>query len=99
MTSSDGTRPTYSPSERARAARRGSGRRSLVTHALDVHERFAELLDPLSLVLTDQPHAPCERVAATAGHARVDERVEDSPLAHAQPRHHGDAELGERGAL
>ena len=39
-------------------------------------------------VATDQAHAPRQRLAAAAGHAGVDERVEDGPLAHAQSGHH-----------
>src|SRR5215510_7906991 len=70
-------------------------RRPFVTHLLDVHERGAQLVDPVTFVIAHQPHAPCEGVAPTAGDTRVDERVEHAPFVHAQTGHHRHAEVGE----
>ena len=44
-------------------------------------------VDPLGLVLGHQAHAPGQRLAAAAGHAGVDQRVEHPAVAHAQPGH------------
>src|SRR5271165_4735607 len=46
-------------------------------------------------VLSGQSHAPGQRVAATARHTRVDERVEDPAFGLTQPGHHRNRECGE----
>ena len=61
----------------------GSGAAGL----LDRAERAAQLLDPLALVVADEPDAPCERLAPAPRDAGVDERVEHGALAHPQPGH------------
>ena len=58
--------------------------RPLRPHLLDVLHRVTQLVDPLGLVTADEPHAPRQRFAAAAGNARIDQRVEDGPLGHAQ---------------
>src|SRR5215203_755354 len=69
--------------------------RTLVAHLLHVHHRLAQLVDPLALVIADEPDAPCQRVAAAPGDAGVDQRVEHLALRQAEAGHHGDTERGE----
>src|SRR5258706_470196 len=66
---------------------------------LDVGQGVAELADPLALVAVDETHAPRQGLAAAAGDAGVDERVEHGALGVAQPRHHGHRQMGEQVAL
>src|SRR5213075_1123099 len=47
------------------------------------------------LVLTDEAHAPGERVAPAASDARVDQRVEDPALRHPEAGHDRHADRGE----
>src|SRR5437660_967018 len=62
---------------------------------LNAGERAAQALDPLRLMLGHQPHTPGQRLAARAGHAGVDERVEHLAVLEAQPGHHRHAQGGE----
>src|SRR5215467_1491741 len=55
----------------------------------------AQGTEPGVLVLADQAHAPGECVAATAGHAGLDERVQHPALGLPQPGHHRDRKCGE----
>src|SRR5512144_1634191 len=64
-------------------------------HLLHMLHRVAQLPDPVGLMTTDEAHTPRQGFAATAGHARVDQRVEHRALGHSQPRHHGDARVRE----
>ena len=54
-------------------------------------------VDPVALVLADEPDAPGQRLAAAAGDAGVDEGVEHPALGHPQPGHDRDAQVGEDG--
>src|SRR5690349_114739 len=71
------------------------GARALVPHFLDVAQGVTEPGEPGVRVLSGEPHAPGQRVAATAGHARLDQRVQHPALGLAQPRHHRDRQCGE----
>ena len=85
-------RQSFAPSASVVASIRGRGRiRAAGAHPLDVGDGVAELADPVGLVLTDEAHAPRQRLAAAAGHAGIDERVEHGPLVHAQAGHDRDA--------
>src|SRR6266550_7841020 len=70
--------------------------RALLADLLNLLERLAEVRQPLFLSLGDQSDAPRERVAARAGDAGVDQRVQDLSLGHPEPRHRGDRERREK---
>src|SRR5579871_1046463 len=55
----------------------------------------AQGTEPGVLVLADQADTPGECVAAAAGHAGLDERVQHPALGLAQPGHHRDRKCGE----
>src|SRR5258706_2008249 len=65
----------------------------------DLRHRFAELLEPVALVLLDEPDAPRDRLTAAAGDARVHERVEDHALLLAEPGHDRDRHAREEERL
>src|ERR1039457_1312469 len=46
-------------------------------------------------MLTDEAHAPRQRLAATAGDARLDQRVEDAAILDSEPGHDRNPEGGE----
>src|SRR5215471_7384696 len=60
-----------------------------------VAQRVPQGGEPGVLVLPHQPHAPGERIAAAAGHAGLDERVEHPALGLAQPGHDRNGKCGE----
>lgn len=57
-----------------------------------------QVAQPLLLLVGDEFHPPGQRLGPRAGHAGVDERVQDLALLHPQTRHHRDAEGGEQQA-
>src|SRR4051812_47489827 len=72
---------------------------ALGAHLAHPHQCILQLLQPLTLVLTDEAHAPRQGVAAAAGDAAADERVERVALGHAQARHDRKGERGEQLAV
>ena len=70
----------------------GAGR----AEAVDLLHRAAQATEPVVGVLTDEPHAPGERIGTRARHVRGNQRVEDHALGLTQPRHHGDGQVGEQ---
>src|SRR5438876_3824737 len=65
----------------------------------DLGHRLTELLEPVALVLLDEPDAPRDRLAAAARDARVDEGVEDHALLLAEPGHDRDRQVREEERL
>src|SRR5258708_4054724 len=79
----------------AHAARGRPGRYAATSHRgtggtgpFHVPQGLTQLTQPFIGVLPHQPHTPGERVATTARHPRVDQRVQDAPLGLTQPGHH-----------
>ena len=69
--------------------RRGRTRlalRALGAQVVHVLHRVAQLAQPLVGVLTDQADAPGERLASAAGHAGVDQGVEDQARSRIRSR-------------
>ena len=58
-------------------------------------ERAAQALDPVGLMLADQADAPGQRLAAAAGDARLDQRVEHAAILEPEPGHDRDPKGGE----
>lgn len=77
------------------AVRLRSGCRPLLPHSAHLCHRGIQIRQPLTLVLGDESDAPCHRVRARAGHARLDQRVQDEPLRLGQPGHHRYGQPGE----
>src|SRR3984957_8632932 len=71
----------------ARSAVAGAALRALVADLLHGGHGVAQLADPLRLVLGHQADTPGQRLASTAGHAGVDQRIERLAVVHAQPGH------------
>src|SRR5437762_832157 len=65
----------------------------------DLGHRLAELLEPVALVLLDEPYAPRDRLTAATRHAGVDEGVEHHALLLAETRHHRDRLMREQERL
>ena len=80
-------------------ATRVGGLRSGVADSLHVGEGVAQVGQPAALVGADEAHAPRQRVAATARHPGIDQRVEHEALADPQPGHGGQAQHREEDAL
>src|SRR5258708_7869439 len=72
---------------------------ALAPNLVNLHEGLAQPFDPVRLVHTHQADAPGEGVAAASGHASRHQGVENRPLLHTQPRHHGEAQGGEHPGL
>ena len=60
--------------------------RPLGPHLLNAAQRVAQLREPRVGVLTSQPDAPGERVAAAAGNAGIHQSVEHAPFGLAEHR-------------
>src|SRR5271165_7306568 len=86
--------PEQSGAEQSAAEQSAAGR-TLIPHFFDVPQGRTQPGQPGIRVLSGQPHAPRQRVAATARHARVNERVKNPALGLAQPGHHRNRECGE----
>src|ERR1700722_8414516 len=71
----------------ARSAVAGAALRALVADLLHGGHGVAQLADPLRLVLGHQADTPGQRLAAPAGHAGVDQRIERLAVVHAEPGH------------
>src|SRR5690242_9711335 len=97
------TRPESADPAGACVPRPGASRHSggaggswpLVADFLDVAQGVTQPGQPGVGVLSGQPHAPGQRVAAAAGHARLDQRVEHPAFGLAQPGHDRDGQRGE----
>src|SRR3954451_14173482 len=61
-----------------------------------VLEGLAQLLEPLTLVLADEAHAPRQRLTPAAGDPGLDQHVEHGALGQAQPGHDRDAQAREQ---
>src|SRR6266511_4409743 len=73
-----------------------SGLRALRANLLHLGEGLTKVLQPIVLLLGHQAHAPCQRVAARASHAGIDQGVQNASLWHAKPGHGRDRDRGEQ---
>src|SRR2546421_5038335 len=89
------SRSTSSPKPPASEPLSGDGRTGL-PGLLHVLQGLAELLDPFALFRGDELHAPGECFAPRPRDARVDQRVEDVTLRHAEPGHDRNGGGGEQ---
>src|ERR1700722_20882217 len=69
--------------------------RPLAPDLLHLLKRGAQVAKPAVLVLTDQAHAPRQRIASAPGYAGIDEGVKYEPLGLPEPGHHRHRERGE----